>query len=58
MSIFEYCRPVGEPTHCDMLTKVRETLEQLEAEDDETPRISDLKRILAARIQEMKSKTG
>ena len=57
MSIFEYCRPVGEPTHRDMLTTLRQTLEQLEAEDDETPRISDLKRILAARIQAMKSKT-
>ncbi|HMG84115.1 MAG TPA: hypothetical protein VK574_00140 [Terracidiphilus sp.] len=40
------------------LSRLRETLDGLESERDETPQIADLKRILAGRIAEMERKTA
>lgn len=56
-SMFGYRKPVLSESHRDPLTTLRETLDRLEAED-ESPRIEDLKRILAARIHEMEKKTA
>lgn len=58
MSIFEHRKPGAGESHRNTLLKLRETLEQLEAEREETPQITSLKRILAARIQELESKTA
>jgi hypothetical protein len=58
MSIFEYRKPVSEHAHRSQLMTLRETLEKLEAEREETPRTADLKRILAARITELEQKTA
>jgi hypothetical protein len=59
MSIFEHRKPAqGEHASRDALTTLRETLMRLEAEFDDTPRITDLKRILAARIAEMERKSA
>jgi hypothetical protein len=53
MSIFQYRKPVGEQRHRSQILVLRETLDRLEAEPEETRRISDLKRILAGRIAEL-----
>lgn len=37
---------------------LRQTLDRLEAETEETPQIADLKRILAGRIAELERKTA
>ena len=58
MSIFEYRKPVREQPHRSQLDTLRETLERLEAEPLETPRIAELKRILAGRIAQLKRKTA
>lgn len=50
-----YSKPVGARSHWDKLASRREPLGPLESE---AGRIADLKRILAARIAEMESKTG
>ena len=57
MSFFEY-RKVEEidPT-LKALSRLRETLDGLDTERDETPQIAELKRILAGRIAEMERKT-
>ena len=58
MSIFEHRKPAAgsQETH-DPLQTLRQTLEKLESEE-ETPRIADLKRILARRIAEMEDKSA
>jgi len=38
------------------LCKLRETLDHLEHENEETPKLAELKRILMGRIAEMESK--
>lgn len=58
MSIFEYRKPGNANPSRDSLATMRETLERLEAESVETPRIADLKRILASRIAELERKTA
>lgn len=57
MSMFEFRKPIAGQAHRDLLATLRETLEHLNAEP-ETPRIADLKRILAARIHELESKSA
>ena len=58
MPFFQY-RNVEEidPTP-KMLSRLRQTLDRLESERDETPQIAELKRILAGRIAEMERKTA
>jgi hypothetical protein len=58
MSIFEYRKPAVEQPHRDQLVTLRETLERLDAEPDETQQIVDLKRILTGRIAELERKTA
>ena len=58
MSIFEFRKPVAEQPHRNQLVMLRQTLDRLEAETEETPQIADLKRILAGRIAELKRKTA
>lgn len=57
MSIFEYCKPTGNEPARNALTTLRETLERLDSEFEQTPRIADLKRILAERIAEIESES-
>jgi len=58
VSVFRFRKPpVNEPVP-DALTKLRETLERLNSDPQETPGISDLKRILSARIAEIESKSA
>jgi hypothetical protein len=57
MAIFEYRKPIRSKPVRDSLATLRETLEGLKAEPEETPRIADLKRILASRIAEVERKT-
>ena len=57
-SIFEYRKPASIQSQRDKLRKLRETLEQLESEGEQTPQIAQLKGILTARIQELESKTA
>jgi hypothetical protein len=58
MSFFQY-RKVEEidPTP-KVLLRLRQTLDRLEGEQDETPQIAELKGILAGRIAEMERKTA
>ena len=58
MSFFEH-RKVEEidPTR-KVLSRLRETLDRLESEREETPQIVELKLILAGRIAEMERKTA
>lgn len=58
MTYFEH-RKVEEidPT-LKVLSRLRETLDGLESERDETPQITELKRILAGRIADMERKTA
>jgi hypothetical protein len=58
MFIFEHPKPSKDELTRDALTTLRQTLKRLNSEFDETPRIADLKRILAARIAEMESKSA
>ncbi|MGC2613122.1 MAG: hypothetical protein WA354_03755 [Terracidiphilus sp.] len=58
MSIFEFRKPVAEQPHRNQLVMLRQTLDRLEAETEETPQIADLKRILAGRIAELERKTA
>jgi len=58
MSIFEDFKAAASQSHDDTLAKLRETLDRLEAEREETPQIASLKRVLSARIQEIESKTA
>jgi len=58
MSIFEHRKPGSTKVSRDSLVALRETLKRLEAEPMETPRIADLKRILAGRIAELERKTA
>lgn len=58
MSIFEFRKcPECAPAR-DELKTLRQTLERLEADPDETPGVLDLKRLLAARIAEMERKSA
>jgi hypothetical protein len=58
MSLFEYHRPGQiDPSHT-ALSKLRETLDGLEDEREETPQIAELRRILAGRIAELERKTA
>jgi hypothetical protein len=56
MSIFEHRKPPASESHRDMLLRLRETLNRLETEREETPQITNLKLILTARIREMESR--
>ncbi len=58
MSIFEFRKPVSEQPHRNQLAMLRKTLESLEAEQEETQQIADLKHILAGRIAELERKTA
>jgi hypothetical protein len=57
MSIFEYRSRQANHSTRDSLGTLRETVERLEAEPDETPQIADFKRILAGRIEQIKRRT-
>jgi hypothetical protein len=57
MSIFEFRKPAGEQAHRNQLVMLRQTLNRLVEEPEETPQIADLKRILADRIAELERKT-
>lgn len=58
MSIFEHRKPAAAQMHRDSIQALRETLEHLNAEPEELPRIADLKRILTARIHELERKSA
>jgi len=58
MSIFEFRKPAAGESHRDTLLTLRETIQRLEAEPQQTPQTATLKRILAVRIQELESKTA
>lgn len=58
MSIFEFRKPAAEQPHRNQLAMLRQTLKGLEAEEEETQQIADLKQILAARIAELEQKTA
>ena len=53
MSFFEHLKPTAGQPPRDVLGTLRSTLERLEAEQEDTPQITDLKRILMGRIAEM-----
>jgi len=56
MSIFEYRKLSGRETTRNALKVLRETLEKLNADPEETPSVVDLKRILTAKIAELERK--
>lgn len=58
MSIFEHRKAAPDHSHGDTLVKLRETLERLKTEREETPQIANLKRVLSARIEELEEKTA
>ena len=58
MSFFHDRKPVEAQSHRDPLNALRATLANLEAEEDQTPRIVELRRILAARIAEIERGTA
>jgi hypothetical protein len=58
VSIFEFRKPTAELPHRNQLGMLRETLDRLEAEEEETQQIADLKRILAGRIAELERSTA
>lgn len=58
MSVFDFRKPVSNEPAQDPLNKLRETLERLNADPEETPGIVDLKRILSARIAELESRSA
>ena len=53
MSIFGHRKPRAVEHPRDQLATLRKTLAKLEAEPEETPRIAELKRIIANRITEL-----
>ena len=53
MSIFGHRKPPVSAPARDALSRLRETLDGLKAEPQETPQIAGLKRILVNRIAEM-----
>ena len=58
MSIFGPRKPVARAPKRNLLTTLRETLQHLEAEPEETPQIANLKRILLNRIAEMERESA
>ena len=58
MSIFEYRKPTEIEHPRDQLVALRTTLARIEAEPEQTPRLADLKRILAGRIAELERKSA
>jgi hypothetical protein len=58
MSFFAYHKTEEIDQAGKMLFRLRETLEGLERERDETPEIAQLRRILAGRIAAMERKTA
>jgi hypothetical protein len=58
MSLFEFRKAPASETKADALEKLRATLNRLNADPEDTPGITDLKNILAARIAEMERKTA
>jgi hypothetical protein len=56
MSFFEHRKPAATQGARDALSTLRATLEKLEAEPEETPKMADLKRILGDRIAELERK--
>jgi BMFP domain-containing protein YqiC len=58
MSLFEHRKPMAAQSSRDVLSTLRSTLEKLEAEAEETPQMSNLKRILADRISELERKSA
>ena len=57
MQIFRDRKPI-EKQHRDPLSTLRATLSKLEAEPDESPRVIELKSILAARIAGMERRSA
>ena len=55
MSIFEHRKPGNGTPPKDRLLVLRNALAALESEPQQSPRISDLKRILQERIAELES---
>ncbi len=56
MSVFTHRKPPSEHPTRSLLATLRETLRRLEAEPVETQKISNLKRLIAARIAEIEHK--
>ena len=55
MSIFEHRKPPDTTPARDQVQVLRKALAALESEAEPTPRIADLKRILANRIAELEN---
>lgn len=55
MSIFDYRKPVKETPARDSLQILRDSLQQLEADPNPSPRIENLKQILQGRIAELEA---
>ena len=56
MSLFEYRKPTQNTTgRRDNLEVLRNALAALESDPEQTPRIADLRRILADRISDLES---
>lgn len=53
MSVFEYRKPPADQQPHDLLRTLQTTLARLEAESEQTPQMTHLKRILAGRITEL-----
>lgn len=58
MSFFEHHKREQIDPTCTALSRLRETLDGLEHEREETPQIAELRRILARRIAEIERKTA
>lgn len=58
MSIFEFHKEESKKPVRDVLSALRETLQHLETEPEESPRIANLKIILAHRITELERKSA
>ncbi len=58
MSVLTHRKPPTEHPTRNLLARLRETLERLEAEPMKTQRIADLKRVIATRIAEIERKTA
>ena len=58
MSIFGDRKPRAVEHPRDQLATLRNTLQKLEAEPEETPRIAELKRIIANRITELEQENS
>lgn len=55
MSIFEHRKPARGQSHRSTLLRLHDTLERLEAERKQRPRIMSLTRIVRERVRELES---